>query len=66
MKIMVNGTLRQFEVVHNVHDLLEKLGYHNPFVAVAINRTCIPKASLKSTEVREGDEVEILAPQQGG
>lgn len=66
MKISVNGTVRQFEDGLTVYDLLQELGIQKSFVAVALNRTCIPKTAREHTEVHEGDEVEILAPQQGG
>jgi thiamine biosynthesis protein ThiS len=33
---------------------------------VALNRDCVPRAALGETSLHDDDEIEILAPMQGG
>jgi thiamine biosynthesis protein ThiS len=66
--ITVNGARRPHEAPQSLDELLRTLGYRErlPFVAVAVNRRCVPRAAHATTTVVAGDEVEILAPMAGG
>ncbi len=66
MNVIINGDPRRLEGAPSVAELLKTLGYENPFVAVAVNRTCVRRAEFSSTPVKDGDQVEILAPMAGG
>ncbi|SMF20283.1 sulfur carrier protein ThiS [Pseudobacteriovorax antillogorgiicola] len=66
MNIMVNGKAKTIDQETNVSGLLEALGYKNPFVAVAINHQCVPRSSFATTEIKNNDDIEILAPMSGG
>jgi sulfur carrier protein len=62
----VNGTEQTFTEEVSVTDLLARLGYKGECAAVAINSDLVPRAERTSTRVRDGDEIEILTPMQGG
>lgn len=64
MKIIVNGEPREQDA-QTVEELLEELGF-SAFVAVAVNRECVRRKDFKVKSLREGDEVEVLAPMAGG
>jgi sulfur carrier protein len=64
-QITVNGEAKQVAAT-SVAELLSELGMTGAFVAVAVNRDCVPRATFGSTPLRSGDEVEILAPMAGG
>ncbi len=66
--ITVNGERQPHAAPRTINELLITLGYRErlPFVAVAVNRRCVPRAAHASTTVVAGDEVEILAPMAGG
>jgi sulfur carrier protein len=66
MKLIVNGRERQLDNVRTVEDLLKQLGHEARFVAVAVNRACVPRSIYGETPLNAEDEIEILAPMQGG
>lgn len=41
-------------------------GYHSSHMAVAINGTFVPKSAHETLQVNDGDEIDIVAPMQGG
>lgn len=65
LAIIVNGAPRQ---VHSPHlaALLAELGYGDQKVATALNGTFIAARARAGTMLEAGDEVEIVAPRQGG
>ena len=67
MKIRVNGEWEEIAEA-TVIAVLEKrrLSTENPWFAVAINRTFVPRSEYLSRRLAEGDEVEIVTPRQGG
>lgn len=65
MRLIVNGLSEEVDVA-TVAQLLARRGVEARAVVVAVNRDCVPRSALDSTTLREGDEVEILAPMQGG
>lgn len=66
MRIRVNGKEIEIDEVHTVDSLLEKLGYTDRFLAVAVNQQCILKKRYAEERLRAGDDIEILAPMAGG
>ena len=66
MNILVNGETQQVEREMDVKELLEKLGRAEPSVAVALNMNFVPRSAYATTRVKEGDEIEIVEPRQGG
>lgn len=65
MKITVNG-----EALHSraatLAELLAELGQGEAKVATAVNEDFVPAARRGAHALHEGDQVEIVAPRQGG
>mgnify|MGYP003366357407 CR=1 FL=1 len=65
MNINVNGELHEVRA-QTLAAVLEELGYGCARVATALNGTFVPAGLRSSQNIREGAELEILAPMQGG
>ena len=65
MKLIVNGSEHEL-LVANLAELLQRLGYGDAIVATALNHSFVIARSRAATLLSPGDEVEILAPMQGG
>lgn len=65
MKITVNGEAKTLDVT-NVAEALMALGYGDSKVATALNEDFVPAGMRVSTELSDGDRLEIVAPRQGG
>lgn len=66
MKVTVNGKDKTFEAPLNLYNVLEQEGYISMMIAVARNGTFVPKDSYEGTPIYDGDQIEIVAPMQGG
>lgn len=65
MKIIVNDS--EYELrVSTLAELLEQLDYGNAIIATALNRRFVAAGLRAATSLSSGDEVEIVAPMQGG
>ena len=65
MRIHVNG--KPLEVAATTLDaLLRELDYADQTVATALNQDFVRRIDRRTTELREGDLVEIVVPRQGG
>jgi sulfur carrier protein len=65
MRLIVNGAACDAEA-DTLADLLDLLGYAGACVATALNGDFAPAARRGEIGLAEGDEVEIVAPRQGG
>ena len=65
MVLIVNGERREVQAEH-IPDLLAELDYEGAFFAVAVNRAIVRRASWNDVTLRDGDDVEIVTPRQGG
>ncbi len=65
MKIQVNGQLREVEAA-DLAAALAELGFADGVVATAVNGEFVPAGSRAGAALAEGDQLEILAPMQGG
>jgi thiamine biosynthesis protein ThiS len=65
MRLVINGVAEELSVA-TVAELLASRGLEPRGVVVALNRDCVPRAAIGDTRLHENDEVEILAPMQGG
>ncbi len=66
MTLIVNGEAREVEAA-TLATLLDALDYgEETKVATALNGDFVPARLRKTTTVRDGDRIEILAPRQGG
>ncbi|MBR3370427.1 MAG: sulfur carrier protein ThiS [Rhodobacteraceae bacterium] len=65
MKIEVNGDVHEISAA-TVQDALAELGWGDARVATALNGEFLPKAARATTDLTDGDRLEVLAPMQGG
>lgn len=66
MKIKLNGKARELDGPMTVSDLLTADGYRPERIAVEINLAIIPKSEYGTTELSDGDVVEIVSFMGGG
>jgi sulfur carrier protein len=66
MKISVNGEVMEVPDGVTIDGLLDHLRVKRLYTAVALNREIAPRSAYASTELRDGDRVEIVRPMGGG
>lgn len=64
-RLMVNGEPRDV-AARSLASLLDELGYGGQKVATAVNGDFVPERARRDTSLSTGDQVEIVAPRQGG
>ncbi|WP_310620077.1 sulfur carrier protein ThiS [Flexibacterium corallicola] len=65
MKIIVNGESRK-ATGNTLADILVEMGFTGPAIATALNGYLVPRENYQHTVIEEGDQLEVLAPMQGG
>jgi sulfur carrier protein len=65
MRVTVNGETREI-ASGSVGALLGELDYEGTHFAVAVNYDVVPKSRWAETQLKAGDEIEIITPRQGG
>jgi sulfur carrier protein len=65
MRVTVNGEEREI-AAGSVDALLSELDYEGTHFAIALNYDVVPKSRWAETEIKSGDEIEIITPRQGG
>jgi sulfur carrier protein len=65
MRIQVNGVWRETAVAQ-LAAALTALGYGDSIVTTALNGEFVPVGERAATPLAEGDQLEVLAPMQGG
>lgn len=65
MRVMVNGQHRDVAAA-NIQTLLTELDYAGTHFAIAVNFDVLPKSRWAETQLKDGDEIEIITPRQGG
>jgi len=65
LQILLNGE-RFATDAHNLDELCVGLGFAQAKVATAVNGSFVAAAARQATHLTEADEVEIVAPRQGG
>ena len=66
MKVTINGQPKTFEAPLNLYDVLAQEELIGMMIAVAHNGNVIPKGNYTQIFIEDGDEIEIVAPMQGG
>ena len=66
MKLIINGEERWLENVSSLTSLLVQLGLKADRVAVELNREIAARASWDSTQLKDGDRLEIVQFVGGG
>jgi len=65
MRVTVNGEAREIASAR-VDALLAELEYEGSHFAIALNYDVLPKSRWAETQLKAGDEIEIITPRQGG
>jgi sulfur carrier protein len=65
MRVTVNGEPREISS-ESVDALLSELDYEGTHFAIALNYDVLPKSRWAETALKNGDEIEIITPRQGG
>ena len=65
MRVTVNGEQREI-ASRSIAALLRELEYEGTHFAIALNYDVLPKSRWSQTQLKNGDEIEIITPQQGG
>ena len=65
MRVTVNGEQREISADH-VDALLGELEYEGTHFAIALNYDVLPRSRWAETRLKNGDEIEIITPRQGG
>jgi sulfur carrier protein len=65
MRVIVNGEHREIASA-NVDALLGELEYEGTHFAIALNFDVLPRSQWAQTPLKNGDEIEIITPRQGG
>ena len=65
MRVIVNGKPREISSAR-VDALLGELEYEGTHFAIALNYDVLPKSKWAQTPIKNGDEIEIITPRQGG
>ncbi|MGJ4885077.1 MULTISPECIES: sulfur carrier protein ThiS [unclassified Bradyrhizobium] len=65
MRVTVNGEARDISAT-SVAALLSELDYEGTHFAIALNYDVVPKSRWAETQLKTGDEIEIITPRQGG
>lgn len=66
LRLHINGKPYQFEEPPLLIDALTQCGFEPDKIAVAINMSLIKRHQFQSIQLKEGDELEVLSPVQGG
>jgi sulfur carrier protein len=65
MRVTVNGEPREI-ASSSVDALLGELEYEGTHFAIALNFDVLPRSRWAQTPIKNGDEIEIITPRQGG
>lgn len=65
MNIFINGQSYQTQAGPALSEILLEKEFKPPF-AVALNGTFVSRGSYPTTQLEEGDKLEVLTPVQGG
>ena len=65
MKISINGVAKDITST-NLAAVLHEAGYGDARVATAVNGNFVSVGQRESCAIEAGDQVEIVAPRQGG
>ncbi len=65
MRVIINGEAREIAAM-SVDALLAELDYEGTHFAIAVNYDVLPKSRWAQTQLKAGDEIEIITPRQGG
>lgn len=65
MKVFLNGIAHEIEA-ETLADALNFLNYAGAVIATALNGNFVPVSAREDTRLSDGDQIEVVAPMQGG
>jgi sulfur carrier protein len=65
VRVIVNGEAREIAAT-SLDALLGELDYEGTHFAIAVNYDVLPRSRWAQTQLKAGDEIEIITPRQGG
>jgi sulfur carrier protein len=65
MRVIINGEAREIAAM-SISALLGELDYEGTHFAIAVNYDVLPRSQWANTQLKAGDEIEIITPRQGG
>jgi sulfur carrier protein len=65
VRVTINGEVREI-ASSSIDALLGELDYEGTHFAIAVNYDVLPKSRWGETQIKAGDEIEIITPRQGG
>ena len=65
MRVTINGEVHEISAM-SVAALLGELDYEGTHFAIAVNYDVLPRSRWAETPIKNGDEIEIITPRQGG
>jgi sulfur carrier protein len=66
INLVINGESRAFQSPLNVMELVETLGYTGKRMAIERNGEIVPRSTYGTTQLLEGDALEIVVAVGGG
>lgn len=66
IEVSVNGEHQELHEGLNVQEMIQELNYKTKGFAVAVNTTFVAISAYEKTIIKAGDNIDILAPVQGG
>ena len=66
MRLVINGNQQDFGERLNLAQLVEQLGMKSDRVAVELNREIVSRAQWTETQLRDGDQLEVVHFVGGG
>jgi sulfur carrier protein len=66
LEIELNGAARTLPAGTTLHDLVESLGLAGQALALAVNRSVVPRERWRGTPLRAGDRVDVVRAIGGG
>lgn len=64
--VRINGTARQLESASNVAEMVVELGLAPPSLLIEHNGTALHRSEWPTTDISDGDRIEILRVAAGG
>jgi sulfur carrier protein len=65
VRVIINGEEREIAATR-LDALLGELEFDGTHFAIAVNYDVLPKGRWAETQLKPGDEIEIITPRQGG
>lgn len=66
MQLIVNGQSRQFSEELDLAELVNQISDRPTGIAVALNNEVVPRAAWGTTDLGDGDRVDVVTAVQGG